>query len=284
MKTVIDADNLWLAPLPPDPHANPLTPELRPKTTPMPPIDPTLPIATWAETHFNFTPDPLQTRILNTHTPRLILCCTRQWGKSSIAALKALHLACSKPGALILFAAACFWQSAELLLKFRTYANRLTNSPLRGDGIRDGSLLLPNGARIVALPENPKTVRCYSAVDLIVIDEAAFVTDEMYNALSPMLAVSNGQLWLLSSPSGQSGEFYRVWTDADPTWHRFTATAANCPRISPAFLETERRAKGEAVFNREYMCHFDAGPRQAIALDTVENAFRGNYPAMQFPK
>jgi hypothetical protein len=41
------------------------------------------------------------------------------------------------------------------------------------------SLLLPNRSRIVGLPGNEVTVRGFSAVSLMLIDEAARVSDEM---------------------------------------------------------------------------------------------------------
>jgi hypothetical protein len=45
---------------------------------------------------------------------------------------------------------------------------------------------------MVGLPGKADTVRGYSAVSLMVIDEAAWVCDEMYRAVTPMLAVGKG--------------------------------------------------------------------------------------------
>ena len=274
MTAYIESDQLWLQPLAPCPNDQTATAELRPDA----------PIAEWARTQLNFHADPVQAGILNSDTHRLILCCTRQWGKSSIAAIKALHLALRKPGALILFAAASYKQSAELLRKFKTYATQVTRSKCKGDGINPGSIVLPNGSRVLALPQSPSTVRCYSSVDLIVVDEAAFVDDEMHAALTPMLAISNGDLWLLSSPNGRAGEFYKIWTGTDPAWRKISVNAKQCPRIRPEFLESERRAKGLAVFNQEYMCQFASAKNQRIEQHHIDAAFRGDYPAMNFPK
>jgi len=43
----------------------------------------------------------------------------------------------------------------------------------RGDGSGRVSAVLPNGSRIVGLPESEETIRGYSAVSLLLIDEAA---------------------------------------------------------------------------------------------------------------
>ena len=74
----------------------------------------------------------------------------------------------------------------------------------RGDGDNEISLLLPNGSRIVGLPGTEATVRGFSAVSLLLIDEASRVDDAMYKALRPMLAVGDGDLWLMSTPYGQA--------------------------------------------------------------------------------
>ena len=83
--------------------------------------------------------------------------------------------------------------------------------PLRGDGDNKISLPFPNGWRIVGLPGMDGTVRGFSAVSLMLIDDASRVEDSMYKALRPMLAVSDGDLWLMTTPCGQQGFFYEAW-------------------------------------------------------------------------
>lgn len=272
MSVFFDGDHFWLPPLA-TPVAAPIV---------CPPVVHTT-VAAWARTHLNFHADPVQAEILNTCTHRLAVCCSRQWGKSTVAAIKALHLAWHQPAAFIVFASRSFEQSAELLRHFRLYATRLTGEPCQTEPGRRGALQLPNQSRILALPQSPETVRSLSAPDVIVIDDAAFVSDEMHHALSPMLAVSNGQLWLLSSPNSPAGEFHRVWHAKGDDWRRFSVSADNCARISPAFLERERQAKGEDVFNREYMCQFNAGRQPGIGQNHINDAFRGEYPAVSLP-
>jgi hypothetical protein len=49
-------------------------------------------------------------------------------------------------------------------------------------------LELANGSRILSLPGSERTVRGYAAADLVVIDEATRVDDELISAVRPMLA------------------------------------------------------------------------------------------------
>jgi hypothetical protein len=210
----------------------------------------------FAERHLGFTPDEQQSRVLDSQADRVILNCTRQWGKSTVCAAKAVHLACNEPNALILIASPSARQSAEFVRKASAFLRKLGIRP-RGDGDNEISLLLPNNARIVGIPGIEATVRGFSSVSLLLIDEASRVPDELYRALRPMLAVGGGSLWLLSTPYGKRGFFYNEWTNGSE-WTRFRIPAPDCPRIPAAFLEQERRALGPRYFSQEYLCEFHA--------------------------
>jgi len=77
----------------------------------------------------------------------------------------------------------------------------------KGDGTNEMSLQFPNGSRIVGLPGSEETIRGFSAVSLLLVDEASRVADELYMAVRPMLAASSGALWLMSTPCGKRGFF-----------------------------------------------------------------------------
>ena len=157
---------------------------------------------------------------------------------------------------------------------------RQLGEPTRGDGRNSDSLRLTNGSRLVALPGVADNIRGFSAVSLLIIDEAAYVSDELYHALNPMLAVSGGALWLMSTPNGQSGFFYDVWHRPNSDWHKVQVTAADCPRIRPETLEAQRLELGDAVFRREYMCEFTPAAAQVIPRDLLDRAFDPGTPAL----
>ena len=124
-------------------------------------------------------PDERQIEVLRSNANRGILNCSRQWGKSTTAAAKAVHRAYTRPNSLILLASPTERQSAEFLRKAADFVSRLGIRP-RGDGDNTISLELPNGSRIVGLPGTEATVRGFSNVSLLLIDEAARVEDAMY--------------------------------------------------------------------------------------------------------
>ncbi|MEZ5351725.1 MAG: terminase family protein [Bryobacteraceae bacterium] len=203
-----------------------------------------------------FPLDPTQSQILAADPHRVLICCTRQWGKSTTAAIKALHHALTNPGSLTLIASRTRTQATELLHKVTLFARSVGVPTPRAPG-HPTSLLLPSSARIIALPGDPASIRGLSAASLLIVDEAAFVPDDLYHALRPILATTNGAIWLLSTPNGPRGFFHEEYVSTGD-WTRFQVTALDCPRISPEFLEEEKRKLGPALFEQEYLCKFSA--------------------------
>jgi hypothetical protein len=231
----------------------------------------------FARNALGFDPDLQQAEVLASKSKRGILNCTRQWGKSTVAAIKALYTAHSRPGALVLVASPGERQSAEFLHKTEELVRRLGIKP-RGDGKNSCSLLLPNQSRIIGLPGTEGTVRGFSSVSLLLIDEAARVPDALYVALRPTLAVGDGHLWMMSTPDGKSGFFYESWADGGPQWHRVSVPATECARIPKTFLEEELRAMGSSSYGREYMCEFADDRLQMFDRDLVRAALRDVEP------
>lgn len=117
----------------------------------------------------------------------------------------------TEPESLVIIASPSERQSAELLLKLKKFT-KLLSWKTRTDGVNQHSLVLVNGSRIVALPDSEKRVRGYSAVRLLIVDEAAAVNDTLYQTLRPMLATSNGTIWLLSTARDKDGFFWNHWS------------------------------------------------------------------------
>ena len=218
-----------------------------------------------------FEPDERQRELLESVAKRGILNCSRQWGKSTVAAMKAVHRAYSRAGSLVLVASPSERQSAEFIRKAAGMATKLEIVP-RGDGDNAISLLFPNGSRIVGLPSTEGKGRGFSAVSLLLIDEAARVEDAAYKALRPTLAVGDGDLWLMSTPYGKRGFFYETWGHGNADWKRVSVAATECPRIPAEFLEEERTEMGALWFQQEYLCEFVDNGTEVFGRALVENA------------
>jgi len=216
-------------------------------------------------------PDPWQELALRSNHPRQLYNCARQTGKSTIVAVRALHRAKYYPGSLILLLSPSLRQSGELFRKVAGFYQWLAEAePVEAE--TQLRLELKNGSRIVSLPGSETTVRGYSGADLLIFDEAARVSDDLYFTVRPMLAVSRGSLIALSTPYGLRGWWSEAWHSKDD-WERFQVTAEECPRISPAFLGEERRNLGPWWFEQEYHCSFMDAQTQAFASEDVEALF-----------
>ena len=191
----------------------------------------------------------------------LILNCSRQSGKSSMLMVKATQAALVDSKSLVLVVAEQR-QSNEDLRKARELVKALDKwLDEQTDGkntvtlVTDAKTTLEfaNGSRIIALPANEK-VRGFSAPRLVVIDEAAYLDDEVFVGIDPMLEVSQGQLVLASTPHGTTGFFHQEWSN--PRYYQYKVPWQECPRISAESIANKRLLYGEAYVKQEYEAEF----------------------------
>jgi len=213
------------------------------------------------------TTDPWQQDVLHSTADRILLNCSRQSGKSTITSVLAVHTAVYQPHSLVLLLSSAQRQSGELFKKCLA-VYRALGRPVPAESESALQIELENGSRIVSLPGKEETIRGYSGVRLLAIDEAARVSDDLYKSVRPMLAVSGGKLLALSTPFGKRGWWHEAWTGGED-WDRYEVPATLCPRISPAFLAEEERSLGPWWYRQEYMCQFSDTTDQLFAYDDV---------------
>jgi hypothetical protein len=228
---------------------------------------------TFAAEKLGFTADFWQENFLRSSAPQMLVNVSRQAGKSTTAAVLALHTAVHRPGSLVLLVSPSLRQSGELFRKVKSFRQRLEPAPaLTEDNAL--SCAFKNGSRVVSLPGDESTVRGFSAPRLVIEDEASRVDDALHRAVRPMLAVSQGgRLVLLSTPAGRQGHFWEAWSESGEAWSRIEVPATAVPRISPAFLAAERLALGQSWFDQEYRCQFLQASNQVFRPEDLARAF-----------
>ena len=200
-------------------------------------------------------PDERQAELLRGPVHRTIWNCGRQLGKSTMAGVLALHRCLREPGSMVLVVSPSGRQSREFLRKVRGMARQM-GFAARGDGDNEISLVLPGGSRIVGIPGREGTVRGFSSVNLMILEEAARIPKALYLATRPMLAATDGDLLMISTPYGKQGFLYEAWTMPGERWTKFRVKTEESPRISREFLKEEKEILGEEFYAQEYECVF----------------------------
>jgi Terminase large subunit, T4likevirus-type, N-terminal len=206
--------------------------------------------------HLGMEPDPWQIEVLESAHPRLLLNCCRQAGKSTVVAVLALVHALFRPMIKVVILSRSQRQANELLRQVKFF--HLLLRERCKSRVTAHELEFTNLSRIISLPCKEETIRGFAHVDILILDEAARVPDDLYRAVRPMLAVSEGRMICLSTPHGKRGFFWNAWARGGADWQRIEIPASKCPRIKPGFLAEERRALGESWYRQEYECSFEA--------------------------
>jgi hypothetical protein len=222
-------------------------------------------------THELASPHPWQKDALRSTSKRQMYLTSRQAGKSSTAATKALHKALTHEGATILLISLALTQSQEIFRKCLNYYRALG----RPYGTRSESALrmeLGNSSRIIALPGSEKTARSYSA-HLVVCDESGEVPDDLFGeAAIPSVAMTEGDIIAIGTPKGVRGWFYHLWDGGDPTWERYRVTADDVPRDLSNLIATTRAIRGERGVRQEYYCSFEDDSDAFFRVEDLERS------------
>jgi hypothetical protein len=193
------------------------------------------------------------------------LCSGRQAGKSRVLALLALHEAFRAPGRFVLLLSAGDAAAKDLL---EVCASLATGSPLLAGSVLDElthEVRLSNGSTIRSVPASTKQVRGKS-VDLLVIDEACFVDDEVWVAAKfTTIARPDSRIVMASTPWGRPDRFFAVnyWAGqrGEDGFASFRWPSTVSPLVDEALLDLWRRTSTDREYRREVLAEWieDAG-------------------------
>lgn len=205
---------------------------------------------------FSFKWDKWQQEVLD-HKGSITIRSGRQSGKSEVISQKAHDLAVDYPGTVIMIVAASQRQSSLL---FEKVSAKIELAGLCDDKPTMTRIELVNGSRIYCMPtgRTGHFIRGFT-IDFLIADEAAFIPEPVWLAVTPMLAVSmkvRGFGWtiLLSTPFGKGGYFFESFTDDN--FRQFHVSSEDCRRIPRSFLAKERRRMTKQQYAQEYLGEF----------------------------
>ena len=182
----------------------------------------------------------------------------RQVGKSEVISEKAVDFSVKNSGVTVMIIAASQRQSSLLFEK--VIAKLYDKGVDLDDKPTMTKVLLSNGSRIYCMPtgRTGHFIRGFT-IDMLIADEAAFIPEQVWLAITPMIAVSRktrgmGHIVLLSTPFGKGGYFYHSFTDDDfRSWH---VSSEACKRIPRKFLQKERQRMTKQQYRQEYLGEF----------------------------
>lgn len=219
--------------------------------------------------------DAGQVEVLRSPHRRIIINCHRQWGKSTICSAICFHRALYYPRSLCLLIAPSLRQSGEDFRKVLDCLDSITPRPILQEETKL-TLKFDNGSRIIALPggNDGRTVRGYSQPSIILVDEAAQTSDELFHALLPMTTRRpDSQIIMASTPFGSRGVFHHLWMEGGEEWHKIKVTADMNPRLDQDLLEEIRRSMEPWRYAQEYMGEFNQSQNGVFSDATIEQMF-----------
>jgi hypothetical protein len=232
----------------------------------------------WVRDISEMTPTQWQQTFLRSPRGASILVLTaRQVGKTTCAAWAIAHSMLFTPGSLSVIACPAQRQSAEAVRRVREVLVK-AGAELKSDNVY--GLELENGSRVLALPGSDDSIRGLTVDGWIVADEAARLPNELIAALRPMRARRpQARFAMLSTAWSRTDPFWTAWASDDPAWIRLKATAdTDASLFAPGFLDQERRALGEHVFNREYLGIPGGGEASPFTWELYERATHIHMP------
>jgi len=157
--------------------------------------------------------DKWQQTVLDTKG-NMCICSPRQMGKSTIISQDAGDYAINNPKKSIMIIASVERQALLLFEKVLSYiyGKAKTQIKKKKDKPTKHELKLKNGSIIRCLPtgESGYGIRGFT-IDRLYADEAAFIKEAVWAAVTPMLSTTGGDIILLSTPFGIENYFYRMF-------------------------------------------------------------------------
>ena len=214
--------------------------------------------------------DAWQQEVLGTRG-NMLLCSGRQTGKSFIISRKACKEALEHSAFQVLVIAPTERQSEEVLIKCLVYLDQTEpNMICKGkDRPTKHKIKLKNGSTIECLPTGATGAGIRGkTIDLLICDEAGFVEESVWSAITPMLLTTAGEIWLISTPNGKNGYFWDRYND--PNFKRFHVNSEKVMREREInsdwtekqregaikWLEQERERMTDKEFRQEYCGEF----------------------------
>ena len=213
--------------------------------------------------------DKWQQQVLDTKG-NICLRSGRQVGKSTVIAIKTAKYALENPGKLIMVISKTERQAGLLFSKIRFNIHQINKTLIKKgkDRPTKHKISLKNESVIHCLPAGDTGYGIMGfTIDLLIADEAAFIPEEVWNSIIPALAITRGDIWLLSTPFVKEGYYFECFSDSSFT--SFHTSSEDCPRRDDEFLAHKKATITKAQYSQMYLGEFVDELRQFFPDDLI---------------
>lgn len=250
-------------------------------------IDPTL----FAYFHFKndklepFKALPWQDKFLNSKKKRNLLNCSRQIGKSTVTAIKALHRAFYNPGFTILVVSKTKGQAVELVYKMRKFLNtaqhKIIWKDLAPSGKENKHEIILKGlgtekieSRIIVVPATDASLG-FSA-NYVICDEFARWEDGdrvFLEDIEPTTFWTDGDIDILSTPAGKQGLFYQFFNQPE-IWEIFHYDWQANPKNTLKKMEEKKKTHTPMSFAMNFEAKFVAAENAYFTIKEIQSSIK----------
>ena len=219
--------------------------------------------------------DKWQKEILD-YDSSFILCTGRQVGKTTIMAIKAVEYLIKHPKSQIIVVSLTEDQAKLIIAMMQNYIDdnyKLYKKKIKkADKWTQTRVSLNNGSYALARPvgNTGDAVRGFTG-DVLIIDEASRMPELAFEAATPVLMTTGGQIWMCSTPYGKQGYFWKQYEGTElgkvkryKLWHISSEEVIYNRPISNSwtedkkadriqFLEDEKATKSKLEYGQEYL-------------------------------
>ena len=226
-----------------------------------------------------FKLDKWQEEVLETKG-NICLCSGRQVGKSTVISMDAGEYAANNHKKVIMIIASTERQALLLFEKVLSYIYMGYKKLIKKgkDRPTKHTLKLTNGSIIHCLPtgDSGYGIRGYT-IDRLYADEAHFIKEDVWAAVTPMIATTGGDIILLSTPFGSQGYFYRCFNNKDFTSFHISTEEVAKSREEPQrtnmikFLGEEKLRMTRLQYQQEYLGLFVGGIQRFFSDKVIDS-------------
>ena len=184
----------------------------------------------------------------------------RQCGKSILAEIILLYNALSNNKYRCYMLEPTFAQCDKVMNELKDMVKgkpffKKTNEIRRQIFFKNGSEI-----RLFSAEQGDENLRGYTS-ELLIIDEAAYISDDLINAVFPYVNVTKGPIMLFSTPRSKSGLYYDYYSmglsqEANNVYSYDWVNYDVSQLLSPSKLELYRRTMDPLAFRTDYLGQF----------------------------